>query len=199
MDTYRTFGELERKHERARDFALRYTRKASEWIVVAPHGGRIEPGTSELAEAVAAQDLSFYAFEGRMRKNNKWLHITSTRFDEPECLALLAASDKAVAIHGQASSRPAVFVGGRDASAVAALIYALQHRGFRAEQPLNAGLKGQDPRNICNRCQSGAGVQLELSKGLRRTLFRSLSPKGRQTTTTQFRRLVRAVREGLGL
>jgi poly-gamma-glutamate hydrolase-like protein len=60
--------------------------------LVAPHGGGIEPGTSELADAIAASDLSFYTFEGLKPSGNTDLHITSTRFDEPMCLTLLASS-----------------------------------------------------------------------------------------------------------
>jgi phage replication-related protein YjqB (UPF0714/DUF867 family) len=43
--------------------------------ILAPHGGGIEPGTSELAEAVAGEGLSFYAFEGLKRSGNAVLHV----------------------------------------------------------------------------------------------------------------------------
>jgi phage replication-related protein YjqB (UPF0714/DUF867 family) len=51
--------------------------------VIAPHGGGIEPGTSELATAIAGDDFSLYLFEGLKSAGNGELHITSTNFDEP--------------------------------------------------------------------------------------------------------------------
>jgi phage replication-related protein YjqB (UPF0714/DUF867 family) len=42
---------------------------------VAPHGGAIEPGTSEVAKQVADNDLSLFIFEGIKPKGNKRLHI----------------------------------------------------------------------------------------------------------------------------
>ena len=52
--------------------------------VAAPHGGGIEPGTSEVALAIAGADLSYYLFEGRKAEGNGDLHVTSTNFDDPE-------------------------------------------------------------------------------------------------------------------
>jgi phage replication-related protein YjqB (UPF0714/DUF867 family) len=72
---------------------------------VAPHGGGIEPGTSELADAIAGSDLSFYTFEGLKSSGNTDLHITSTRFDEPMCLTLLASSSVVVTLHGEHSTK----------------------------------------------------------------------------------------------
>jgi phage replication-related protein YjqB (UPF0714/DUF867 family) len=44
--------------------------------VIAPDGGSIEPGTSEIALKIAGLDFSFYAFEGRRKQHNNCLHIT---------------------------------------------------------------------------------------------------------------------------
>jgi len=77
--------------------------KGSNTIIVAPHGGAIEPGTSEVAREVANNDLSLAIFEGIKPRNNDRLHITSTNFDEPRCVALVQESDTVVAIHGEGS------------------------------------------------------------------------------------------------
>ena len=55
----------------------------SDVAVVAIHGGKIEPGTSELARAVARDDHPFYLFEGLKPQGNRDLHISSGRFDDP--------------------------------------------------------------------------------------------------------------------
>jgi phage replication-related protein YjqB (UPF0714/DUF867 family) len=89
-DKYASFQELERTERRRVYRVLSRPRKAR-IAIIAPHGGKIEPGTSEIARKIAGADFSFYAFEGRKKQHNKSLHITSTRFDEPICLALIGA------------------------------------------------------------------------------------------------------------
>jgi len=42
--------------------------------------------TSTIAVAIAANDYCLYRFEGRKRRENRDLHVTSTHFDEPEGL-----------------------------------------------------------------------------------------------------------------
>jgi hypothetical protein len=91
-DKYASFQELERAERRGVYRVLSRPRKAT-IAVIAPHGGKIEPGTSEIARKIAGADFSFYAFEGRKKRHNKSLHITSTRFDEPICLALIGGAD----------------------------------------------------------------------------------------------------------
>jgi hypothetical protein len=68
--------------------------------IIAPHGGKIEPWTSAIATAIAADDYCLYCFEGRKRRENRDLHITSTHFDEPQCLTLVSGCDQVVAVHG---------------------------------------------------------------------------------------------------
>jgi phage replication-related protein YjqB (UPF0714/DUF867 family) len=98
-DKYPNFESL-RRAESAEDFRIDCRHRRSTVAIVAPHGGKIEPGTSTIAAAIAADDYCLYRFEGRKRRNNCDLHITSTQFDEPECLALISGCDQVVAIHG---------------------------------------------------------------------------------------------------
>jgi phage replication-related protein YjqB (UPF0714/DUF867 family) len=67
--------------------------------VVALHGGAIDPGSSEIANDIAGEESSFYAFEGLKAADNTDLHITATRFDEPMCLSLIGPSRVVVTIH----------------------------------------------------------------------------------------------------
>jgi hypothetical protein len=83
-DRYKYFLELAKKETQGIDFRVRLQQRAGKAVVLAPHGGGIEPGTSEIAEAIDGADFSFYAFEGIKPANNRILHITSTRFDEPQ-------------------------------------------------------------------------------------------------------------------
>ncbi len=52
--------------------------------------------------------------------------------------------------------------------------HALEKAGFSAEICTKAGLCARHPENICNRCQTGKGVQLEISRGLREKMFDNL-------------------------
>lgn len=197
MDCYTTFRELTKREKRGRDFRVRWLARPSPWLVIAPHGGGIEPGTSEIAEAIAADDLSLYAFEGIKPRENARLHITSTRFDEPRCTLLLEASRKALSVHGKGGREQLVLLGGRDVETLERLRRSLERRRFRVEIHPGLALEGRDRANVCNRCGSGMGVQLEMSHGLRRSLFRSLSARGRGVKTARFWQLVAGVREGV--
>lgn len=197
-DKYQNFSAMSVREKPRRDYRVRIRNRGSSAVIVAPHGGGIEPGTSEIAEAIADGDHSFYAFEGIKSRNNRNLHITSARFDEPRCLALVRASTTAIAVHGEGSEISAVFLGGRDKNTLKRIAKSLRNRGFRVEWHESPTLQGQDPKNICNRVRGGTGVQIELSKGLRRSFFRSLSKSGRERKTQYFRDFVLAVREVIG-
>src|SRR5579864_7885716 len=84
-------------------------------LIVAPHGGSIEPLTSEIARAVAdISSRSFYMFLGRLPRNN-WdaFHIDSTSFDEPEFERLVADTERVVSFHGAERDRGrTIYVGG---------------------------------------------------------------------------------------
>jgi len=195
-DKYLNFAELNQQEEIDRDFRVRVHRAKSDTVIAAPHGGGIEPGTSEVAEAIAAADYSFYAFEGRKHHGNGSLHITSSHFDEPQCIALITNAKRVVAIHGESGSKEIVCLGGRDEACVKRIQDALRRNGFQQVKRY-ARFKGLDRNNICNRNKSRAGIQIELSHGYRRSFFRSLSPSGRQNPTDRFYEFVNAVRTAL--
>jgi phage replication-related protein YjqB (UPF0714/DUF867 family) len=140
--------------------------------VVAPHGGLIEPGSSQIAWAIARDDWSVYGFEGLLRRPHGDLHITSTHFDEPRGLSLVRAAETAVAVHGRADANDpeTVWMGGLDLDFRDAICEALEAAGFDAATGGHP-LKGRQRTNICNRGRSGAGAQLEIPKSLREQLI----------------------------
>lgn len=141
-----------------------------------------------------------YLVEGCKTAGNSDLHITSTNFDEPQGRQLVAASQVAVAVHGEASDDAAiVYLGGRDAGLIATLQQHLEQGGFDVRKHASAALQGTHAENICNRGRSGAGVQLELSKSLRHDFFLSPTPKGRAAPSERFYEFVRLMRKGFGL
>jgi phage replication-related protein YjqB (UPF0714/DUF867 family) len=198
-DKYSSFAELA-AGEDAGAYRIVSTPRGSAAAIIAPHGGNIEPGTSELARAVAGRELSLYLFEGRKEQANSTLHITSTSFDAPHAFELVGSAASCVAFHGERGEAEAViYIGGRDETLANAFKEHLHAAAFEVRVHENPNLQGKHPQNICNRTQSGSGVQLELSKALRLELFPSLDAKGRAARRKRFYELVRASRAALGL
>jgi phage replication-related protein YjqB (UPF0714/DUF867 family) len=198
-DKYPNFAALEQHERSGIDYGVLVRRAEPAFAIVAPHGGGIEPGTSEIADAVASQRWSFYTFEGLKRSGNSVLHITSTYFDEPMCLTLLSDTNRVVTIHGEESDDDGegVFVGGLDVELGTGIGDLLRAQGFDVRKHPDRNLQGLDPRNICNRGTAGAGVQLELSRAVRETLFDSLTREGRKHPKPRFKVFVDAVARGL--
>lgn len=171
-DRYGNFHELEAA-ESAGSYQIEHVSRASVFVLVAPHAGKIEPGTSEVCRAIAGEDCTYYLFEGCKPHSNRDLHITSTRFDEPRGISAAESGQVVVTIHGQAGDAEFVNVGGLAIGLGAALISKLESEGYNASRRTNAGLQGLDAANICNRGRSGQGVQLEISRGLRDKLVGS--------------------------
>ena len=156
----------------------------SDVLIVAPHGGGIEPGTSELATMIAAEEYNLYCFEGLRQFDNRDLHVTSHRFDDPRALSLAARSAIVVGIHGCKGAN-AIFVGGRDTMLAANLSEALLAAGFPACSKGHC-FPAVHPENICNRGYRGAGAQLELTVEFRSAVWRaSISQVVRQAIARQ--------------
>jgi phage replication-related protein YjqB (UPF0714/DUF867 family) len=108
-----------------------------------------------------------------------------------------------VAVHGEESRSEAIFLGGSDRvdrvnQLRAAIERSLKDAKFNVKEAMRDGLKGKDEKNICNIGQSGAGIQLELTKGLRETMFEDVETrKGRETTKPAFGIFVSALRAAL--
>jgi len=195
-DWYRNFAELSQVEREGFDYSVQATRRASRIAIIAPHGGGIEPGTSELARAIAGWSYSCYTFEGLKKSGNELLHITSTLFDEPKCISLVQSSYSVLALHGYQGQQPITYVGGADGKLQAQLKQSLDAAGFEV-RPAPAGVSGSQPHNVCNRGMSGAGAQLELTEALRLSMFRGLKRQERKYSTRLFHDFVDAVRKAL--
>ena len=166
MDRYASFAEL-KAEEPAGSFEISHQeRLASQVIVIAPHGGKIEVHTSEIAREIAGRDFSYYSFAGCKRRDNRDLHITSHRFDEPTGLALVARHRWVLAVHGCSGDTPEVLLGGLDVGLKAELASLLAASGIEAGTE-DHRYPGRDPQNICNRGSRARGVQLELTMPFR--------------------------------
>lgn len=171
-DTYNSFQELQ-ANEPDDAYRIEFQQRDVPILLLAPHGGMIEPGTSEICRAIAGERGSYYLFEGLKPENNWALHITSTSFDEPQALQMVSQAEVVVTIHGQAGAEHFVNVGGRQQELGEQIISSLGQAGFFASRHQNWQYAGMHPRNICNRGRSKQGVQLEISDALRTLLLQS--------------------------
>ncbi|MFG2196650.1 poly-gamma-glutamate hydrolase family protein [Streptomyces sp. NPDC048639] len=120
--------------------------------LLAPHGGGIEAGTSELCLGIAGcrpelpsrplfsgAAYGYWMFEGLRSSGNSVLHVTSAHCDDPVALSLVRNGDFAVSLHGcradqltdapvdpAGSKNRAVVVGGRDAQLRSAVKQAIR-------------------------------------------------------------------------
>ena len=151
-------------------------------LLIAPHGGGIEPGSSEIMRTVAELGgWAWYEFAGFLRKGNKdALHMASTNFDEPTLKSMLPQAGFVVAFHGaNESGDPMVHVGGKWGLGRRTLVESINadfgKHGIRAADAVDnasaAHLRGLDDSNVTNLGKRAEGIQLEFSRGARNLLF----------------------------
>ncbi len=169
LDRYKNYAELAWQEMEGEHYRVRVADRASPVAIVAPHGGMIETGTSELAAAIARHDFSFYCFEGlQPDRPHSDLHITSSHFDEPRALSLVEACDIAITVHGRRDHGDdrTVWLGGLDTELGERMGITLERIGVGV-RTTDHHLKGNGPNNICNRGRRKRGVQLELPQSIR--------------------------------
>lgn len=171
--------------------------KGSTLAVIAPHGGGIEPGTTEISQRIARDKYHYYTFMGKKYRDNDKLHLKSTLFDEPGALNLLKKADTCLALHGCKEEESFIYTGGRDKELLYWINSFLRDAKFEAvEAP--GHLAAQAQGNICNLTRGKKGVQLELSYGLRKKMFENVDRRrGRKRTTSTFDGFLDAVNRAL--
>ena len=213
-----------RIHERFDDSPGR-TDEGPRTVILAPHGGGIEPGTSELCLAVAGHHpanlpitppagvtYDYWMLEGIRPGDNRDLHVTSTGCDDLVAVRLCAGALCALSLHGfdPAPEFPAseqiVLVGGTNRTLKDLLVTLLDDAHIKV-QAVGSGseVDGDSPCNIVNRTlpvgtppAALGGVQLELSTPLRDAMFTENSrPRRKHTTTGVFWTFVAACRDAL--
>ena len=132
MDRYSGFDELKRHEKEGVDYRIRARLGYSGIAILSIHGGDIEPGTSQIADAVAGHEHTFYALEGIKSSGNLALHIKSTLFDEPTILEILGRTEITLSIHGCKEKEPMVHIGGLDLELRRRILKELREAGFDA-------------------------------------------------------------------
>jgi phage replication-related protein YjqB (UPF0714/DUF867 family) len=158
--------------------------------ICAPHGGKIERHTSEIARDIAGDDFCLYLFEGLMGKNNfAELHITSSNFDERRAIKLVTECSTVIAIHGREDrgDLETIFIGGLHDGLIDLIKTHLEKAEFKTKSE-DHDFPGKCKRNICNRGTCGQGVQLEIPVTLRTVLHANVDKR---------KRLAHAVRQAM--
>jgi phage replication-related protein YjqB (UPF0714/DUF867 family) len=203
-DKFRNFKEL--KKARPKSFGIEMCSREGDFLLFAPHAGGIEPGTSEICKWFNKDPYSYYVFEGK-GGNCRELHITSTRFNEPEFINLLSTKRHAISFHGMTDyysrkNNSDIFLGGLNCELIKFTKINLKTSGFRVSTNIElptSSLSGKEPQNVTNRCTGKMGMQVEISEKLRRKFFQGeLKRKdGRSKTTESFEVFCNSINESI--
>lgn len=193
--SYPSFASLQKKETCGVDYEVRVRSAHSGIAVMAIHGGGIEPGTTEVADAIAGDNHTFYSVVGLKPSGNAALHISSHQFDEPIGCGIADNSRIVVSIHGCKDGKSMTYVGGRHASLKRVIKHMLAENRFPAADAVR--FPGVNHKNICNRSPEGKGLQLEISFGMRQQLFADLSHFPRDPINSLFSEYILAIRSGI--
>lgn len=202
-DRFCSFEELKEVYEEGEDWKIvKSTDGDDRWLVSAIHGGGIEETTSSLTEAIAGSSYPFYAFKGRLPSDNySNLHITSTSFDEPQALEMVANAEHHISIHGASGEEPKTMIGGRDKILKKIVRQQLEKSGFTVtEAPEH--LDGDHPNNFVNKTKTEKGVQLEITRGQRKAFYKNgdisfSSRRDSSNETEAFKAYVEAIQKAM--
>lgn len=194
---YANYAELAHAETLGRDYRIHSRLRESCFAIIAPHGGAIERGTLRVADTIAGSDYSWYAFEGLRLQRSRELHISSARFDEPTALKIARSSKTVVTIHGAKGEDEVAYFGGLDMELREQVRNALNAAGFQAEDDPSPTRQGKAGSNICNRGQSSKGVQIELTTGLRKSLFNHIAEPDMWEPNKRLERFAEVVRNVL--
>lgn len=166
---YSRYAELAASEQEGKHFKRISIRQPNATVVViAPHGGKIEPRTWPIAKTIAGTEFSVYGFIGLRPEieGRKSLHIKSQNFDEPKCRKLVRTHIWVISIHGSGKKGERAFLGGLDKKLIQDLTSELEKAGIRAET--NGHIyPATCPNNICNKGASKKGAQFELTDKFR--------------------------------
>ena len=135
-DKYQSMTQLEKETTEGVDWRKDTKNTGNQVLIVAPHGGSIEQGTTELTKALADKgNYDYYSFEGIRPKNNSELHVTSTHYDDPTLNQMIKNRTATVSIHGASGTEEIIYLGGPRSDLRNAIEKQLVGRGFTVKVP----------------------------------------------------------------
>jgi phage replication-related protein YjqB (UPF0714/DUF867 family) len=173
---YQSFDDLAAAEDPS-GYSITVDDKGRSTTILAIHGGGIERGTSELAEALKGQGkYNTYLFEGLKASDNGSLFLKAINFDEPEAVSLVQDSAYTVSIIGAAGDDETTYIGGQNRLLAELIKLHLTTKGYNVETlSIPDRIAGIMDSNIVNQNElfkgyKLGGVQIAASKGLRDAL-----------------------------
>jgi phage replication-related protein YjqB (UPF0714/DUF867 family) len=157
-------------------------------LIVAPHGGIIEPGSDLLASSIAGEDHNLYVFKANKQsctdEGCRSLHVTSTKFKEPNLVEMAGSASTIVGIHAFGSINPVeageevdkIIVGGQNKVLRDKIASNLRSQGFPVEVRYSGSFSGTSNKNLVNQ-PPDKGVQIEVSRASMRKLYEQSKDK----------------------
>ncbi|WP_245335838.1 poly-gamma-glutamate hydrolase family protein [Staphylococcus sp. GDY8P94P] len=172
QDYYKSMTELYNDTKEGIDWKKDTRDVGKSVLIVAPHGGNIEQGTSELTKLVANNgDFDYFSFEAIRPSNNTQLHVTSTNYDDATLHDMIQDRTATISIHGAQGEEQLVYLGGYQSPLRDAIQSQLERKGFVVKIPPEY-LSGLSNANFINKVEESTGVQLELTTALRKAFFK---------------------------
>lgn len=201
MDRFKTMKELMASVSKD-DYNLEINLiKESNVLIVSPHGGRIEFGTSELSKVIAGNEFNRFDFSGKLKHENfKNLHVTSTGYGVKELDAMNLECSVTLSLHGfkEPYGSKLTLIGGLDEHGKNKVLEELTKNGFNALLATDR-FTAASPDNIVNKNKRKMGIQLEISTAQRIAFFRDTDLKlyERKELSDEFYRYAESIRNAL--
>lgn len=157
------------------DYLIELTLRDEDTIIVSPHWWSIEKWTTEISRKIAEiWWFSHYSFSGIKKSGNFKLHITSSSFDEPECLKAINSHQIVVTIHWCRSIDDIIYVWWKNETLRTLIIQTINLAWFNAPDfSITTPYKWLCDNNVCNKWKSNEWwVQIEISRSLRDKMMR---------------------------
>lgn len=176
-DTFKSLASLKQSLNEGQDFSISVVDRDSRVTVVSPHGGKIEPGTSELARALAERGYNLFDFQALSDNAGRTGHVTSTNFRDARLTSLLNKSTVCVSFHRMRDRHRTIYLGGKNQRLKEIAARSLKEAGFRCTTD-PPRLKGVESDNFVNLAQD-KGLQVEIPVLLADSLIPDIDSKAR--------------------
>ncbi|MGW3153706.1 poly-gamma-glutamate hydrolase family protein [Streptomyces sp. NPDC001089] len=174
MTTYPYFRTLAASKILGIDYDIKNSYGVGDYLVyIAVHGGAMEPPSSQLAVYCAGATGAYYSFAALSDLTADTLSLPATTFDEPFCQVNVGNASRAISFRGVEDQREAeevAYISGLDDVLVSLVRQELSTAGFVTDTP-PLRFEGSDPQNIVNRTRLHAGVQIDLTRSLRKSFY----------------------------
>jgi phage replication-related protein YjqB (UPF0714/DUF867 family) len=181
-DIYWSFNELIKTEKEWIDFTIDYKTNNPDIVIFTPHGWWIEPGTTEIVKGIAKDNFSYYTFNWIKKENNRILHITSEKFDEPKAKEIISKSKITISIHGCNWNEDMIYIWWMDDRLKKEIAEALNKHNLNTEIIYRWNFSWKGKNNICNTNYYNKWVQIELTRSIRKKMFDNLTYKWRTKT-----------------